>query len=255
LFRIVTPLSSILKNRIQYNKLKKVTDYFELRNYDFDFVDNELVKFFHCDFQINHILKDESIDFIKQKLIKYKKIRFISFHIASNYYEPKLNSKNIFIGGKKSVSREQMIINSKKNFIKLKKIFPKIKFSIENNNFYNTGAYKYVTDADFISTIVNENRINFLFDISHALITTFNKKIKLDDYLLNLPMNKINQFHLSRPIFKKNYYDDSHLIPKIDFFLINLIKKYKPKYLTLEYYKNIPQLINFQKNIKMIYEK
>ena len=66
----------------------------------------------------------------------------------------------------------------------------KVDIAIENNNFYPTDAYRDVTDAKFISEIVSENNIKFLFDIAHAKVTCFNKNINFERYKSNLPMDR-----------------------------------------------------------------
>ena len=71
-----------------------------------------------------------------------------------------------------------------------------ISISVENNNYYKTEAYDYVTDPDFISSIVYDNDINFLFDISHARISAYNSGVDYCEYLLKLPLNRVNQIHI-----------------------------------------------------------
>ena len=253
---IVTPLSYLIHNKSAYNRILSSTNFFELRDFELDnnFLNKKLVKFYHSEFQINHPLDNNKLNIIEKKLSKYRNINFISFHLASNFALPKLNKNNIFLKGYIQSSKNQMLINAKINIKKIKKRFPGIKILIENNNFYDTGAYKFVTDANFISKIVLENNINFLFDLSHAIITSFNKKITLKQYISDLPMKKMIQFHISRPILKKNVYYDAHFLPILNNFLKQFLYDYKPKYITIEYYKNLNKLIKINKEIK-VYDK
>tara|TARA_B100001057_G_scaffold123751_1_gene122564 strand:- start:1904 stop:2659 length:756 start_codon:yes stop_codon:yes gene_type:complete len=243
MIKIVTPLSTLFQNKHKYDQIISSTDFFELRDRDLSFVDKKLVKFYHSEIQLNHPMYKEEIETIKKKLFIYDKIKYISFHIASNYSFPKIGKNKIFINGRKNLKRNEMIFNVKKNVKILKKNFPHIKIMVENNNFYNTGAYKFITDPEFISEVIYDNNINLLFDISHAIITAHNKKITLNQYLRNLPMDKTLQLHVSRPILRKNFYYDAHYLPKIDYFLRNLIKNHNIKFITFEYYKNFKNLV------------
>ena len=71
------------------------------------------------------------------------------------------------------------------NIPKIKNILGDIEILIENNNYYPTKAYDIITDADFISNLVYDNNIGFLFDQAHAEITAHNQKIKYEEYVNN----------------------------------------------------------------------
>ena len=253
--KIVTPISSIFKTYENYEKVSKSSDYFELRHFNYEFVDKKKVLFLHSDLQVNHLFFKNDFDNLKKILIKYNRIKYISFHLASNYKKPRINKFNIFIPGTGQLNREKMMKNTLINFKKLKRMFPNICFSVENNNFFNTGAYKFVTDPEFVSEVVNNSEIDFLFDISHAIISSHNLNISFDDYYQKLPTKKIKQIHLSRSILKNNIYLDLHYLPIINRKLIKIINEIKPKFVTTEYYKNLNNLININNKIKNIYEK
>ena len=201
--KIVTPISNLIKNIKNYNNILNVSDYFELRHYNFDFINKDKILFLHSDIQVNHILTDKDLLELTAIIKKYNKIRYISFHLASNYKNPKINLHKIFEIGSNKTTREKMIKNAYINFETLKKKFPNMVFSVENNNFFNTGAYEHVTSPDFISEIVSNSNIDFLFDVSHALITSYNTNVSFEDYFLKLPLKKISQIHLSRSVKKK----------------------------------------------------
>ena len=65
----------------------------------------------------------------------------------------------------------------------------------------------------------------------------------------------IKQIHLSRSILQNNIYLDLHYIPIINKKLINIINEIKLKFGTIEYYKNLRNLIKINNKIKNIYEK
>ena len=86
-----------------------------------------------------------------------------------------------FIPGEK-ISRRKLISNAKSNFVIIKKSKKNIMIAVENNNHYNTEAYDYITSPKFISQIVNDNKINFLFDIAHAKISSHNMSLSYEEY-------------------------------------------------------------------------
>ena len=95
---------------------------------------------------------------------------------------------------------------------------------------------------------------DFLFDVSHALITSYNTNVSFEDYFLKLPLKKISQIHLSSSVKKNNLFLDLHYLQIINNELINLINEIKPKFATIEYYKNIQNLCKLRKQLKKIYE-
>ena len=60
-----------------------------------------------------------------------------------------------------------------KKFNWLRKNFRnKLLIGLENNNYYPTKAYDFVTDGDFIDKVVRDNnKLFFLFDLAHAQVT------------------------------------------------------------------------------------
>lgn len=248
--KIVTPISNLFFKKNLRNKIINSSDYLELRHYNISEIDYNKILFFHSDLQLNFKFRKKDFEYLKKILNIYKNIKYISFHLASCYSNPKLNKLNIFEIGNKKASSEEMIKNALYNVNKIKSFFPKIQISVENNNYYNTGAYEFVCDPEFISSIVNRAGISFLFDYSHALISSYNLNVKFDSYINKLPMNKINQIHLSRPILKNTFYSDEHFLPMIDDFTKKLISSRNIRYITVEYYKNIDKLIKINTKFK-----
>jgi len=121
---------------------------------------------------------------------------------------------------------------------------------VENNNYYNTGAYKYVCDPNFISEVVLDSNILFLFDLSHAQISSRNLNIKFDEYINLLPLKKVEQIHISRPSIKHKMYLDSHYLPNLNKFTKDIISFINPKFLTVEYYKNYNRLNQINNSLR-----
>jgi uncharacterized protein (UPF0276 family) len=157
------------------------------------------------------------------------------------------------IGGK-ILSRDEMMNSSIKNINWLRKTLNSdIKIAIENNNYYPTEAYDVVTDGEFLSEIVYENDLYFLFDIAHALITAKNKSQDYNRYKTTLPLDRIIQLHICKPDLSSRIAYDTHEKPDASIYgeVFSLIAQYPTiKYLTVEYYKEKEGLIDSIKHLK-----
>lgn len=254
---IATPISHLLKERKNQEIISKLSDCFECRDHSFE-SDLPRQKLFHCEIQPIHELKES--DFIYLEKVKKNKddLELISFHMASCFSEPSIRNGKYLPNGIK-YKPDQMLGNSLENFIRIKNIFgPAVKIAVENNNYYPTEAYNYITEGKFISDLVNENDILFLFDISHAKIAAHYKKISLETYYSSLPLNKLIQVHISRFGFNDlNELIDAHELPtKDDLIEVKEINnQFNAQYFTVEYYRNIEGLIDLLKQLReLVYE-
>ena len=252
--KIATPISDLFKKKEDADLISKFSDCLECRDHSIlsNLPNQEL---FHCELQPIHEFSEKEINYLEKiKLIK-PDLKLISFHVASCFKNPILK-KGIFQSRGDKISREELIKNSTKNFKLIKYIFGnKIKIAVENNNHYDTEAYDFITCPDFINEVVENNGINFLYDIAHSKISSFNLKMSLENYEKRLPMNKLIQIHIARPGFNDlNEIYDKHDLPAIQELneVISIIKKYpQVKYLTVEYYKNSMKLVNLLKQLKI----
>lgn len=246
--KIATPISHLFNNDTISNDIIKISDCLECRDHSpkKGFKKQEL---FHCDLQPIH--KFSSVDL--NSLIKIRNdkpdLKLISFHLASCYEKPEIN-EGIFHPNGVKLSVEELKYNASVNLKEIKEIFgDSVSISVENNNYYKTEAYDYITDPDFINSIVLDNDINFLFDISHAKISAENSGIDYDVYLSKLPLGRANQIHISKEgVNSKGEIFDAHELPSdIETKeIFNFISKYKTiKYVTVEYYKDPSKLVAY----------
>ena len=253
--KIVTPVSHLFFNKKNAEIISKYSDLLEIRYRTIN-LNFKKEKFFHCDDDLtlpwskNFKIKFEQI--IKKK----KSLKYITFQSTRCCANEKLYNKMFVLSGKK-FSRREMFGEAKKNTLWLRQKFGNNFFiGLENNNYYPTSAYDIITDADFISQVVRENNLFFLFDIAHAKVTASNKRIPYEDYLKSLPMDFAEQVHICRPkISKNNLSLDKHYLPddNLIFEVKNLAERYKKiKFFTIEYYKNTSKLINSIKKLKKV---
>jgi hypothetical protein len=247
MLKIATPISHLFLNKKNAKKIIKHSDCLEVREKNL-FLKYKNENLIHLDYDIIHPWSNSFKNKLKKIFKKKNKIKLITFQATRScdgYYIK--NRKFELLGG--TFSRDQMLKFAKKNILWLKKNLKKeTKIGIENNNYYSSKAYKYVTDAGFIKKIVEENKIFFLLDIAHSMITAYNRKINFITYLHSLPLNQTIQIHICSPSKdnKNNILIDSHLRPnkKMLNLVIKILKKFEQiEYLTIEYYKDAKILI------------
>jgi len=255
MIKLATPISHLFENSDYEKIIMDNSDVFECRDRSIDStIDNQIV--FHCELQPIHEWSDEEWSFLKKIKDTKPDLHLITFHLASCCDKPIL-VENMFELGGRDYSKDEMFSYAKKNFTEIKKLFGNnVHIAVENNNYYPTDAYRDVTEAGFISKVVNDNDLKFLFDLSHARVTCYNKNINFDRYKNELPLNKTIQLHICTYGIDKdkeiaydahNYPDEEELLE-----IQSLIKNYKSiEYLTVEYYRDIE---NLEKSLKRVKE-
>lgn len=255
--KIATPISTLFKSKKYLKKVRAYSDCFEIREHSPIFISKK--KFlYHFDIDLIHKWDIKKKSYILNEIKKQKSLKLISFQ-ATRCYKNFILKNNIFYPKGKKLTKWEMLHNASLNTKWLKKnIHNKINIAIENNNYYPTQSYDYVTDTIFLNQLILKNKIFLLLDIAHARITCINRKINFENYLQSLPLSKIIQIHLCRHSKKNGMAYDSHFKPtSLDInFCIKLSSKFKNiKYITVEYYKNFTLLLNSLKNLKLEIKK
>jgi uncharacterized protein (UPF0276 family) len=248
MIKLATPVSHLFENTSYEDVILKNSDLLECRDRSIAYSNNlDKQELFHCELQPIHEWGKKEWDFIQRIKDTKPNVRLLTLHMASCCDKPEMNGRMFELGGRE-YTRDEMKLCAKNNFKKIKKIFgSKVDIAIENNNYYPTDAYRDVTDAKFISEIVNENDIKFLFDIAHAKVTCFNKNINFERYKGNLPMDRTVQVHICTFSIDRELDQafDAHSYPNDEELqeVKKVISKYPDiKYLTVEYYKDIENL-------------
>jgi uncharacterized protein (UPF0276 family) len=245
MFEIATPISSLFKSKEEAQLIMSYSDCLECRDHS-PSVELNKQKLFHCEIQPIHELCEKDFAYIASIKNGRRNLELVSFHMATCCNQPVLQNKIFTIGGK-IYSELEMYQNAKKNISRIKSIFgSEINIAIENNNFYSSDAYNIVTMPDFICEIVIENNIYFLLDIAHAHISAHNMKIDYENYLRQLPLEKIIQLHICKHDFNNEMAFDAHLLPDEQVFLEIqeiILKSKSLKYFTVEYYKDTTELL------------
>ena len=125
----------------------------------------------------------KGIDIEKTKeMIEKSQTPYISAHICT---------KNV------NQTKEETLEAIKENIKVFKDVFEK-DVVLENIPYRSHYSHcEYAIDPEFISQVVHENNINFLFDISHARSAANHLGMTLEEYASKLPMDKVIEFHLA----------------------------------------------------------
>jgi hypothetical protein len=253
--KLATPVSHLFRESAEAARLiLDHTDVVEVRDRTWNYV-SEKQELFHSDLQPIHHFDEKIWNYFKKVKECKKELKLVTFHIASSCDAPIIEGKMWQVGGKK-YSRDEMLINAKYNFEKLRQIFGSdIQFAIENNNYYPTEAYECVCDPAFISQLAKENDLFFLFDIAHAKVSSINMKVDFESYISGLPMDRLIQIHICQyRVEDTGLAYDAHEPPEHETYEVvrKLLNEKSLKYLTMEYYKDLPRLLTCLKELKEI---
>ena len=258
MIKLATPVSHLFENKEYEGVIVKNSDVLECRDRSIDY-DNYIDKqeLFHCELQPIHEWGDVEWRFLQKIKDTKPNLKLLTLHSASCCDKPLINGRMFELGGRE-YTREERKNFAKNNFLKIKNIFGNsVEIAIENNNYYPTEAYRDVTEAGFISEIVNENDLRFLFDIAHAKVTCFNKNINFEKYKSELPLDRIIQVHICTYSIDNelNQAYDAHSYPNDEELLevSKIIAKFENvKYLTVEYYRDIENLERSLNDVKRV---
>jgi hypothetical protein len=254
MYKIVTPVSHLFFNKKNAEKISKSSDLLEIRERTIDLSFRNEV-FFHCDEDLT-LPWSKNFKIQLEKILKKKKnLKYITFQSTRCCANAKIEDKVFIMSGRK-FSKNEMLKEAKKNTLWIRKKFKnKFHIGLENNNYYPTKAYAIIADGDFISKVVRQNKLFFLFDLAHAQVTASNKKINFKDYVETLPLDLMLQMHICRPRIDKKISRDTHYLPNKKMFkeVKYFANRYKNlKYFTIEYYKDASKLLKNIKDLKKV---
>lgn len=251
--KIATPISNLFNNSTIAQEIIKQSHCLECRDHSLssDFPNQEII---HFDYEIVHPWTTAQQDYVLKAISKKMDLQLISFHMASSCSFPEIKDGMYYCRGK-NYEKVELLNHARDNIKSLQSICSSrnIKIAVENNNFYSTGAYQYITDPDFISEVVLDNNIQFVFDLAHAKITAHNKGQDYLDYFNKLPLERMIQIHISQyDINREGLAYDAHTLPDSQTLREsqNVIYDYAPEYITIEYYKESQGLISVLKQLQ-----
>ena len=259
--KLVTPISHLFNKYEDAIQIAKYSDELEARERTCELRFSNTTHY-HIDFDLNLGLKEKQIEFLNSHVKSRPEIETLTFQLTRDTEEYTLLNGKYFPKGS-FIDRKEQLIRSKNSIKKIKEIVGNHrKIGIENNNYYNTGAYEIATSSEFINQVIYETDSHLLLDIAHAKVTSQNKKIDIKEYINKL-VKDINckQIHLCEPGIRdlkgKEEGYDAHLLPTKESIKesLDICRELQIKYLTLEYYQNKDKLIECLKLIKKMINK
>jgi len=253
--KLLTPISHLFENSINAKKISSLSDCLEARERTHHLrFDN--TTHYHIDFDINLGINEEQKAFLKNNVAPREQITNITFQASRDCLRSVLMD-----GAYQKASRTLSLEEQLKNVKSIEKTLTDIlgtdrNLGFENNNYYPTGAYEICTSVEFINTVLETTNFHLLLDYAHAQVTSINLKINPDSYIQDiLSTGQCRQIHFcshsSSIKNEKITAIDSHDKPddKTIKSVINIAKKHKVEYLTVEYYKDPSILCDVLSNV------
>jgi len=108
---------------------------------------------------------------------------------------------------------------------------------LENLDYVPGGAYEHICEPGFITSVLESTHTSLLVDLAHARISAAALALRLEDYLLQFPLEHVRQIHVNRPTQKDGWLYDAHeAMEEEDHALLAwLLERCRPEALTLEY--------------------
>ena len=108
---------------------------------------------------------------------------------------------------------------------------------LENLDYNATGAYEHICEPEVISSVLRDTDTWFLLDLAHAQVSASRLGYTVDDYLAQLPLERVRQLHLSGPRPVGERLKDVHETMRLTDYelLAGVLEKTKPWAVTLEY--------------------
>jgi len=254
MIQIATPISHQFEDENSAKEIVSFSDCLEVRDRSIDSRwPNQYL--FHSDANLTDRWSDREHHYLENVFSLKKELKLVSLQAATCCENPVLKGWMFHVNGK-VYSRSEMVENAKINIAWLRSVLREgVQIAVENNNYYPTEAYNIIADSDFLTEIVEGNKIYFLFDIAHAIVTAHNKQISYDKYVSALPLKRTIQIHICKPeILDDGTAYDAHDLPDDLMYeeVSELIRKYPVKYLTIEYYKDSKRLIEELRRYKQL---
>ena len=259
---IATPISHLFDDIHVAHQIIEFSDCLEVRERSVSskFPNQYL---FHIDVDIQHKWDDNMRKYLRSIILSKPNLKLVSLQVTRRCHGEKIveihepNYYKIFKMVGRVYNENEMLNEARKNIKWIRSIIQKdVEIAIENNNYLPAESYDIVTDGKFLSKIVFDNKINFLFDLAHAQVSAKNKNIYEDEYINSLPMRNLIQIHICKPIIPDNGVAyDAHEAPNQKMFedVVKIIKNFPTvKFLTIEYYKDHEILIKSLRSLKHI---
>ena len=251
MIKLITPISHLFTNGSDVTDICNLSDQLEARERTCELeLDN--TTHYHIDFDLNLGLSKKQLDFLEKHVKNRESIQTLTFQASRDCIASDLQD-GMFRLSSKPLAFSEQLLNIKKSISLIKDIVGTSRtIGIENNNYYPTGAYDICTSRKFLSTILEETGLMFLFDMAHAMVTAHNLNEDFKDYSdCLLSSGRCLQLHLCEPSFTyrdgESFSIDAHNlpIPNTTLQAIQISKDFDIPAITVEYYRDACKLSEY----------
>jgi len=133
----------------------------------------------------------------------------------------------------------------------------KMPLLVENLDYNPTGAYEYVCEPLFIKEVLEHTGTYLLLDLAHARVSAYAFGIRVEDYIDQLPLERVRQIHVNRPGWHNARLVDSHLeLQEDDYVLLaRVLEQTQPWAITLEYNRDECIIVEQIERLRAITQK
>ncbi|MBF0363029.1 MAG: DUF692 family protein [Oligoflexia bacterium] len=195
-------------------------------------------------FHMNGFIDDDFDNVFKDDFfykLKLNNINHLSFDLGPSCKKIVFKECNLADGP--IFSKEQIL---EIGLCKIKQIRSKYNgiIALENLDYHEGGAYEHICDPDFINYFVRKLDVKLALDIGHMNVSSYVKGLGIDEYLRELPLDKLVELHVSHA----NKGDDTHgVLEESDYAIIDKIFSIKrPDFVVFEYFKDSSIIIDEQ---------
>jgi len=142
-----------------------------------------------------------------------------------------------------ALPRAELLANMCRNVGALAAAIP-VPLILENLDYCPGGAYEHICEPGFIAAVLNETRAGLLLDLAHARVSASRLGRPIEDYLEQLPLERVRQLHISGPRSRDGVLYDAHQpLLEEDYALLEwVLRRTNPLALTLEYNREEAEL-------------
>lgn len=130
---------------------------------------------------------------VTRRLLEQTRAPWLSVHLG--YSSAHVTFQNGFQAASPTLERSQ-VVSTIVNALKAELDVPLL---LENSDYNPSGAYEYICEPDVIRSVLEATNTYLLLDLAHAQVSASRLGLTINDYLTELPLNRVRQLHVNGP--------------------------------------------------------
>ena len=141
-------------------------------------------------------LEQKDVLAVTDRALEQTRAPWLSVHLG--YSAAHVTFQNGFQVASPILERSQIVDNIIANINALKAELD-VPLLLENSDYNPSGAYEYICEPEVIRTVLEATDTYFLLDLSHAQVSASRLGLTVEDYLAELPLERVRQLHVNGP--------------------------------------------------------